>query len=62
MLEIKREIVSLEPEDVMELERIITDRDQGSAYKFLKKKIYQRMEISQRKCGCSCSDSCCSGK
>jgi len=60
MLEIKREIVSLEPEDVMELERIITDQDQESAYQFLKKRIYQRLEISQRKCGCS--GSCCSEK
>lgn len=57
MLKIQKGVISLEPEEVMELERIITDQDPESAYRFLKK-IYQRLEISQRQCGCS--ESCCS--
>jgi len=47
MLEIKKQAIALEPEDLMELERIITDQDQAGAYAFLKKAIYQRLLVSQ---------------
>jgi len=47
MLEITKKIVSLEPEEVMELERIIIDEDQAGAYTFLKKAIYHKLAASQ---------------
>jgi hypothetical protein len=47
MLEIKKSAVALEPEEVMELERIMTDQDQEAALAFLKKSIYQKISRSQ---------------
>ncbi len=47
MLEITRKTVTLEPNEVMEMERIVTDEDQEEAFIFLKKKIYQRLITSQ---------------
>jgi len=47
MLEITRKTLTLEPQEVMEIERIITDEDQEDALIFLKKKIYQRLLNSQ---------------
>ncbi|WAC07228.1 MAG: hypothetical protein OS130_13500 [Thermodesulfobacteriota bacterium] len=47
MLEITRKTLTLEPQEVMELERIFTDEDQQEALIFLKKKIYQRLLTSQ---------------
>jgi len=39
--------VTLEPEEVLELERIITDRDQRGAYSFLKKRVYKKLVRSE---------------
>jgi hypothetical protein len=47
MLEITRKTVTLEPQEVMEIERIVTDEDQEEAFMFLKKKVYQRLITSQ---------------
>jgi hypothetical protein len=47
MLEITRKTLTLEPQEVMEIERIVTDEDQEEAFIFLKKKIYQRLLTSQ---------------
>jgi hypothetical protein len=47
MLEITKKIVSLEPQEVMELERIMIDEDQSGAYVFLKKIIYHQLAASQ---------------
>ena len=47
MLEIIKKTVSLEPQEVMELERIMIDEDQAEAYIFLKKVIYHRLAASQ---------------
>jgi hypothetical protein len=47
MLEIKKQSLILEPEEVMELERIITDEDHEGAYTFLKKNIYKKLLLSQ---------------
>jgi hypothetical protein len=47
MLEITKRVLTLEPQDVMELERIITDSDREGAYHFLKKNIYQKLLSSQ---------------
>ena len=47
MLEIKKKTLTLEPQEVMELERIIIDEDREGAFHFLKKNIYQRFISSQ---------------
>ena len=47
MLEITRKTLTLEPEEVIELERIILDEDAESAYTFLKKNIYRKFLTSQ---------------
>ena len=47
MLEIKKQSLILEPQEVMELERIITDEDHEGAYTFLKKNIYKKLLLSQ---------------
>ncbi|MCX5902979.1 MAG: hypothetical protein NTV89_05790 [Proteobacteria bacterium] len=47
MLEIKKWALTLEPQEVMELERIITDEDREGAFQFLKKYIYQQFTLSQ---------------
>jgi hypothetical protein len=47
MLEITKRVLTLEPEDVMELERIITDEDHEGAYTFLRKNIYKKLLLSQ---------------
>ena len=46
MLEITRKTLTLEPEEVMELERIILDEDPESAFAFLKKNIYRKLTSS----------------
>ncbi len=47
MLEIKDSTISLSAEALMELERIIMDRDRDAAYLFLKKNVYKALEVSQ---------------
>lgn len=47
MLEITRKTLTLEPQEVMEMERIVMDEDQAEALIFLKKKIYHRLLASQ---------------
>ena len=47
MLEINKKALILEPDEVMELERIITDGDQEGAYQFLRRIIYQKCLSSQ---------------
>jgi len=48
MLNIIRKTLALEPQEVMELERIIIDDDREGAFQFLKKNIYQRFISSQQ--------------
>jgi len=48
MLEMKKSAVSLEAQELMELERIITDSDEKEALKFLKRNIYDRILHSQQ--------------
>ena len=48
MLEIRNAVVSFEANDLMELERIITDNDAREALKFLKKCVYDRISHSQQ--------------
>jgi hypothetical protein len=47
MLEIAKKVVTLDPEEVLELERIITDADQKGAYLFVKKAVYGKLVRSQ---------------
>ena len=47
MLNIIRKTLALEPQEVMELERIIIDDDREGAFQFLKKNIYRRFVSSQ---------------
>ena len=47
MLEIKKQVVELSPEKVMELEQIITDKDLKGAFQ-LAKKIYRKIFASQQ--------------
>jgi len=48
MLEIRKATVSFDEQDVMEMERIITDTDEKEALRFLKKSIYDRILHSQQ--------------
>ncbi len=50
MLEIKRTIITLDEKELMELEVIITDADEEEALRFLYKKIYDKVSLSQRRC------------
>jgi hypothetical protein len=47
MLKITHKTLTLEPQEVMELERIIIDEDREGAFQFLKKNIYQQFTLSQ---------------
>jgi len=48
MLEIKKAAVSFEADDLLELERIVTDGDEKEAFKFVKKAVYDRILHSQQ--------------
>jgi len=48
MLEIRKAAVSFDEQDVMVLERIITDADDKEALRFLKKSVYDRILSSQQ--------------
>jgi len=47
MLEITKKVIALEPQEIMELERIIIDEDYESEYRFLKRNIYRKLISSQ---------------
>ncbi len=48
MLEIKKTALTLEAEELMELEVIITDQDGKEALGFLKKHVYDRIAKAQQ--------------
>ncbi|MFC2071346.1 hypothetical protein ACFLUU_01315 [Chloroflexota bacterium] len=48
MLEIKKSAVSFDEQDIMELERIVTDGDEKEALRFIKRSIYDRILHSQQ--------------
>lgn len=50
MLEIKKTAVSLDEEELMQLEQIITDQNEGEALKFLKKTVYDQIIRLQTQC------------
>jgi len=48
MLETKRTAVSFDEQDIIELERIVTDGDEKEAFRSVKKAIYDRILHSQQ--------------
>ena len=48
MLEIRKTAVSFDEQDVMELERIVTDSDEKEALRFVKRAVYDRILHSQQ--------------
>ena len=48
MLEIRKTAVALDEQELMQLERIITDRDEKEALVFLKKAVYDKALHSQQ--------------
>ncbi len=48
MLEIKKSAVSLDEQDIMELERIVIDGDEKEALKFVKRSIYDKIARAQQ--------------
>ena len=48
MLEIRKTVISFDEQDVMALERIVTDGDKIEALSFLKKSVYDRILYSQQ--------------
>lgn len=48
MLEIRKAAISLDEAEVLELERVITDRDEKEAIVFLKRCVYDRILHAQQ--------------
>ena len=48
MLEIRKTVVPFDEQDVMTLERIITDGDEKEALRFIKKCVYDRISHAQQ--------------
>ena len=48
MLEIKRTAISLNEQELLELERVLTDRDEKEALRFLKKAVHDKISRSQQ--------------
>jgi hypothetical protein len=47
MLEPSREAVAFEPQEIMELEEIVIDKDEKAAYLFLKECVYKKITSAQ---------------
>ena len=47
MLEIRKTAISLDEEDLLELEGIVTDGDEKEALRFLRKTVYAKVARSQ---------------
>ena len=48
MIEIRKTAIALEEEELLELERIMVDRDEIEALNFLKKSVYDKVVDSQQ--------------
>ncbi len=48
MLEIKKSVVAFDQNDLLELERIITDGEEKEALGFLKRSVYERILQAQQ--------------
>ena len=47
MLEIRKTAITLDEEELLELERIVVDRDEKAALLFLKKSVHKKIAHSQ---------------
>ena len=47
MIQIRKTAIALEEEELLELERIMVDRDEKEALDFLKKSVYNKVVDSQ---------------
>jgi hypothetical protein len=47
MIEIRKTAIALDEEELLELERIMVDRDESEALDFLKKSVYDKVVDSQ---------------
>ena len=48
MLEIKKTAIALDEQELLELERIVTDGEEKEALTFLKKRVYDRIAHAQQ--------------
>lgn len=48
MLEIIRTAIALDEQELLELERVITDKNEKEALRFLKKSVYEKIKRSQQ--------------
>jgi len=48
MLEIRKTAILLDEKELLELERVMTDRDKEAAIRFLKKSVYDKVICSQQ--------------
>ncbi len=48
MLEIRKAVITLDENEMIELERIIADNEEKNALRFLKKSVYDRVVHSQQ--------------
>jgi hypothetical protein len=48
MIEIRKAVVAFDEQDLLELERIITDSDEKEALRFIKKSVYDRIVHTQQ--------------
>jgi hypothetical protein len=48
MIQIRKTAIALEEEELLELERIMVDRDESEALFFLKKSVYDKVVESQQ--------------
>jgi len=49
MLEIRKTAIALDEKELLELGRIMLDRDEKEAFIFLKRSVYEKVARSQRK-------------
>ena len=48
MLEIRKAAIALDEKELLELDRVIMDRDESGALSFLKKAVYDKITHSQQ--------------
>jgi hypothetical protein len=48
MLEIRRAAIAFDENELLQLERLVTDRDEKGALRFLKKAVYDKIVRSQQ--------------
>ncbi len=48
MLEIRKAAIAFDENELLQLERIVTDRDEKEALRFLKKSVYNKIVRSQQ--------------